>query len=619
MKKLNKFQKQIIGIVAVLVVAALCFGAYFIFFDKEEEATASFPFTEEELTAIKALDSKATFSFHAEKGGATAEEAYMMRLAEGYASVNDRIKVRYDACDEPCVLTFGGNDYAVETEGMFKAREDGTVYASSVRAFFNKTLFGDELGASMEALDGFNLYGDMVNSAGYAYIYDPIDRDDIKYVHVKNQYDKLTFIPLDGTFYLQDSIMDLDTATTATLVAAARAPVSTSIIDLEYDTEEQYAEIMKGYGLDSEENATAIILIEDNDGNASYIRVGKTLADGTGFYAYCNGKKDRVYVMQNSIANYILIPKESFLIANFGTTLTELTDVFSTITDIVIDFGDGETIKAVLMTDEDKKNHPINYSWKITGPDKYISGDYDYALPNYGNMGDLLNALCALSSDEVVAAEATEEALEKYGLDTPYRSYSWLHKGETRCTVHMSKADENGTIYVYSVKETVKDGTKNVLGIAKISSTDFTFLEYTPLDFIDTKLFTQYFDKMDSMAFRRNGVDYHMTFTKNEEGTVTAAKINGKEADLLSCRNFYKNFIHCFFIEEYEAEGDKPTELLMISATVGGKKTEISFGRISGMKAYCLINGKLEYVMEYSLLETLIANVESLIKGEVIK
>jgi len=183
----------------------------------------------------------------------------------------------------------------------------------------------------------------------------------------------------------------------------------------------------------------------------------------------------------------------------------------------------------------------------------------------------------------------------------------------------MSKADEKGYIYVYSIKETVKDGKKNVLGIAKVKNTAFTFLEYTPLDFLDTKLFTQYFDRMDSMSFRRNGVDYHMTFTKDKEGTVTSAKINGKEADLLSCRNFYKNFIHCYFIEEYEEEGDAPKELLMVSATVGGKKTEISFGRISSMKAYCLINGKLEYVMEYSLLETLINNVESLIKGEVIK
>lgn len=619
MKKLSKFQKQIIGIVSVLVVAALCFGAYFIFFDKDEETKASFPFTEEELTAIKGIGSKATFSFSAEKGKANDAEAYMMRLAEGYASVNGKVKVSYGVGSAPCVLSAGGKEHTVDVKAMFKYREDGTPYASSVRAFFNEALFGKAIVAETEALDGYNLYGDKVNSAGLAYIYDPVERKDLKYVYIKNQHDELTFIPLDGSFYLTDSIMDLDTSTTATMVAAVRAPVATSIIDLKYENDKEFDELLKSYGLDTEENATAIILIEDNKGNASYIRVGKALTDGTGFYAYCNGKKDRIYVMQQSISNYILIPRESFLIANFGTPLKELTDVFSNITDIEIGVGDGEPIKAVLMSEEEKKNHPINYSWKITAPDRFISGDYDYALPNYGNIGDLLNALCALSSDEVMAAEATEEALKEYGLETPYRTYSWLFKEETRCTIHFSKPTEDGYIYVYSVKENVKENQKDTIGIARIKKTAFTYLDYTALDYVDTKLFTQYFDHLDGMAFTRNGVDYTMTFVKDKEGAVTSAKINGKEADLLSCRNFYKNFIHCYVLDEYVPEGETPKELLKISATIKGKKTEISFGRISNMKAYCLVNGKSEYVMEYGLLETLIDNVDALIAGEVIK
>lgn len=620
MKKFTKFQKQIIGIIAVLIVAALCFGAYFAFFsNKDSEALPSFSFTEEELAAIRDFSGKATFSFVADKGKASDAEAYMMRLAEGYASVNRNFNVGYGVGSAPCVLSTGGKEHIVDVKAMFKTREDGTPYASSVRAFFNNILFGKALVAETEALPGYNLYGDKVNTAGLAYIYDPVERADLKFVYIKNQYDELTFIPLDGSFYLTDSIMDLDTSTTATMVAAVRAPVATNVIELKYKSEGEYAEQLKKYGLDSEENATAIILIEDKEGNASYIRVGKALTDGTGFYAYCNGKKDRIYVMQQSISNYILIPKESFLIANFGTPLKELTDVFSTITDIEIGVGEDEPIKAVLMTDEDKKNHPINYSWKITAPDRFISGDYDYALPNYGNVGDLLNALCALSSDEVMAAEVTDEALEEYGLKTPYRTYSWLYKGETRCTVYFSKATDDGYIYVYSVKENVKDGKKDTIGISRIKKTVFTYLDYTALDYVDTKLFTQYFDKLDYMSFSRNGVDYSMIFDKDDKGNVTAARINGKEADLLSCRNFYKNFIHCYVLDEYPAEGEKPKELLKVSATIGGKTTEISFGRISNMKAYCLVNGKSEYVMEYDLLETLIDNVDALIAGEVVK
>lgn len=621
MKKFTKFQKQIIAIVSVLLVAALCFGAYFIFFNGEKELTASFAFNDEELSAIKKLG-RTNFTFAAEKGKATAEEAYMMRLAEGYASVNKKVTVSYGVDDEKCQVIRGTDSYVVDMEKSFIRREDGTAYASTVRAFFNVSLFGDDFGIGTEALPGFNLYGDMVNSAGAAYIYDPIERADIKYVYVKNQHDELTFIPLNGTFYLKDSVMDLNTSVSATLVAAVRAPVATEIIELKYKDDAEYKKLLASYGLDDDEKLNAAILIEDDDGNASYLKVGKALTDGTGFYSLCHSKKDRIYVMQQSISNYILVPKEKFLIANYGTPLENLSSVFSTITDIEIGIGEEEPLTAVFMTEEDKKNHPLNYSWKITGPDRFISGEFDYALPNFGNIGDLLNALCALSSDTVVSAEADEKALKEYGLDTPYRTYSWVHKGkdnDTRCTVHFSKVTEDGYIYVYGVKENLKENTKDVIGISRMLKSAFAYLEYGAMDYVDTKLFTQYFDKLDSMSFTRNGVEYVMNFTKDKNDLVTSARINGKETDLLSCRNFYKNLLHCYVLGEYEGEGDAPKELLEISLKVGGKTTVLSFGRISNMKAYCLVNGKTEYEMNYVLLETLIANADALIAGEVIK
>ncbi len=620
MKKFTKFQKQIIAIVSVLLVAGLCFGAYFIFFDKDTELTASFPFNAEELKAAKKLG-RTNFTFAAEKGKATTEEAYMMHLAEGYASVNKKVSVSYGVDDEACQIISGGKTYVVDMDKEFIRREDGTAYASTVRAFFNNSLFGKDFGITTEALPGFNLYGDMVNSSGGAYIYDPIQRENIKYIYVKNQYDELTFIPESGTFYLLDSVMDLNTSVSATLVAAVRSPVATNIIPLEYKTDAEYNKLLADYGLDDDEKLNAAILIEDDDGNASYLKIGKALSDGTGFYALCHGKKDRIYVMQQSISNYILVPKEKFLIANYGTPLEDLALVYSTVTDIEIGIGEDEPLKAVFMTDEEKKNHPINYSWKITGPDRFISGEFDYALPEFGNIGDLLNTLCAMSSDTVVSATVDDESLKEYGLDTPYRSYSWLHKGkeeDIRCTVHFSKPTDDGYLFVYGIKENVTEKEKEVLGISRIAKSKFAYLDYTVMDYLDTKLYTQYFDRLDTMSFTRNGTEYVVNFTKDSAGLVTAARINGKDTDLLSCRNFYKNLLHCYVLGEYKGE-DSPKELLEISLTANDKTAVLSFGRISNMKAYCLVSGKTEYEMDYVLLETLIANVDALIAGEVIK
>lgn len=608
MKNLTKFKKQLIAIICLALVAVVCLTVYFVRRGDEEEQDIkpSYSFTEAELEAIKGFSGKASFAFKDEKGKADAFVAAYMRLADGYASVNKDISVEYGKGSEDCVLTVNGVDSKPDKAVLFKLLEDGTPYATDARAFFNKALFGNELGATTDALSGYNLDGDRVNNAGYAYLYGPIDRADIKYVYVENAFDKLTFVPVDNSFYLADTSMDMATATVSTLIAAARAPVASGKVDNPTD--------LAAYGLDSVENATATVIVQDTDGNAYSIRVGKLLTDSSGYYAMCHGK-DTVYILPSSIANYMLIPKEKYLVANYGTALDQATDVYQKINDIAINLGD-DLVKGEFMSDSEKANHPINYTWKITAPNRLVSEAFGYSLPNYGNLGDVYNALCALTSEEIVEADVDDEALEKYGLATPYRSFSWLYNGETRCTVHFSKPNEDGNLYVYSVKEDVKTGEKKTVGIGLVESTAFPYLEYKTLDYIDTQLYTQYFDKLDWIKFTRGGEDYTISIIKKEDGTVEAAKLNGKDADLVSCRNFFRGVLHCKILEEYDAAGEEIPEIFNVKLSCNGKVTEISFGRVSSMKAYCLVDGKAQYVMDYNLFETLVSGADKLIAGE---
>lgn len=606
MKKLTKFHKQLIAIICLALVAGICFTVYAVRSSKDnEEQKPSYNFSETEIEAIKAFNGTALFTFKAEKGKADAAVSEYMRLADGYASVNGKIKVQYGKGDKDCVLTVNGAETVPDSEKLFRRLKDGTPYATDARAFFNKALFGAELGAETDALSGYDLDGDRVNSAGNAYIYGPIERADIKYIYVKNEFDELTFVPLDGGFYLADTEMDLATATTATLVAAARAPIAASKV--------KNPAALSEYGLDSDENATATLLIQDKKDNAYYMRIGKRLTDGSGFYAKCHGK-DIVYILPSSISNYILVPKESFLVANYGTPLAQLTDVFQKVDDIAVNFGE-DILKAEFMSDSEKKNHPINYTWKITAPSRLVSDVYGYSLPNYGNIGDVFNALCALASDEVAEADVNKETLAKYGLDTPYRSYSWVYNGTTRCTVYFSKADDNGNHYVYSVKENVKTGEKITIGIGLVKGTAFPYLGYDVMDYMDTLLYTQYFDKLDGIEFTRKGKDYDISLSKNSEGTVESAKLNGKAVELRSAQNFFRGLLHCSILGEYEGT-EKPEEIFNIKVTSNGKTTEMSFGRISSMKAYCLVDGKTQYIMDYALLETLVSGADKLIAGE---
>lgn len=609
MKKLTKFQKQIVVLCCLALVAAVCITVYLVRSRSGEDAPAEPPytFTEGEIAAIKAFDGSASFAFGAEKGAGDDFTAPLMRLAEGYAFYSSRVSVDYGSGGDGVSVTVNGSALDFDADAHFKTLKDGTPYATDARAFFNKALFGEELGASTDALPGFDLDGDRVNSAGFAYLYGPIEREDIKGIKVKNEFDELTFVPVDGVFYLADTDLDLAAATTSTLVAAVRAPVASGKV--------ASPEQLSAYGLDSDENAKATIVLMDNDDNAYFIRIGKMLTDGSGFYALCPGK-DIVYILPSSISNYLLIPKEQFLVANFGTPLEQLTDVFTKIDDVTLNIG-GDLLKAELMSDEEKKNHPINYSWKITSPERFVSDVFGYGLPNYGNIGDLYNTLCALASDNVVEADMTDENLKKYGLDDPLVSYSWLYDGTTRCTVYFSRPNSDGDYYVYSEKSGKNGGDKKKIGIGLIKGADFIYGGYTVADYVDAYLYTQYFDKIDSLEFTHGGETHKMTVSVGEDGIASGARLDGKEADLKNCQGFYRGLLVCTSLGEYE--GEKPKEIFSLSVTSGGKTTHFSFGRISSMKAYCSVDDRVEYVMDYEDLETLMSLADKLAAGETIQ
>jgi len=615
MKKLTKFHKQLIAIGAVVLVAAVCFGVYMFQSNKEKQQnpTTTLSFTKEEQNAIRGVKSKASVAFAAEKGGANAKEAFLMTLAEDLSAINPKISVKYGVGGDACVVTVKGDKHTADMDALFTQREDGTPYASTARAFFYTALTGSDQGAPNEALKGFNLDGDMVTQAGYAYLFDPIDKANLEYVYIQNQHDKLTFIELNGSFYLTESELDLDTATTATMIAAARAPVA---IDTVKDPEN-----LEKYGLKDNAKATAIVIAKVKDGDSFSIIIGNELPDGSGYYAKTPAK-DRIYVMQSNIANYLLVPKESFLVANFGTSMNDVKEPFDTVTDIRIEFDDGDVFKAQLMSDKEKETHnnsSINYAWKVTAPDRFISGDNGYALPNPDNIAVCIYTLSHLASDEVVESDINDETLAEYGLDKPYRVFSWLYKGQTRITTSFSKPNDDDICYVYSVKENVSDGKKVKIGIAAIEADSFEYLHYKAFNYTSNILYSGYLKNLDSVTISRDGKDYVMTFTKDEIGALTAAKVNGVDADLASCQAFYTRFISCKVLDEYTAEEEPPKELIKVSINKGGEITSMSFGRISNMKAYGLVNNKTALYISYNDLEKLISAADAIIAGETVK
>lgn len=641
MKNLTKFQKQLIGIVTVAVVAAVLFAVYAIRApkgddkDKEPALSLNYAFTAPEKQALADYEGTAVFTFKAEQGKADVKTAYIMALAADYAALSDNITVKYGSGTDDCAITADGKTTVIRSddEGLFKLLEDGTPYAFTARARFNTAIFGDPKGAEIEALKGYDLDGDVINSGGNIVLYTIGKSYKDVALAVVEKYDgheksETTFYTYKDSIYIQNyESMTVDSTTAALVMSFARSPVAVGKV-------ENPADDLSLYGLD-DENLTATLKVIDKDENVHFLRIGKALPDGSGGrYVMCDDKK-HIYMSSNYVS-YALAEKETFLTASYGFAIQNNTDVYTLISDMWVQI-DEDLVKLDLLTEEEKEQYSLNYTWKLTSPSRFVYDECGYAIGNIYNVGDVFIALSNLEAGTLVSADVNEATLKEYGLDKPYRSYSWVYGGLVRCTVHFSTPDPaTGDMYVYAVHDYFKtDGDEAVyedgvpvieqsytIGIGKIADSDFSgqnisYINLTAVQYINENLFLEFFSNLDRLVFVKDGKESVFTFSKSEGATV-AAKLDGESVDLQSVKYLYTAVTSCAVLGEYEVD-TLPEESLRVILTVDGTETVISLTRVSTTKVYCTVNGKGKYYVSYDNLETLLSYYEIVLSGGTIQ
>ncbi len=636
MKKLNKFQKQIIAISAVALLAVALFAAYLIGKPDEkpveEEAPKqvqlNYSFTEGEKTALEGFKGTASFAFKTEKGKGSEKTAPLMALAEDYAALNEGISVSYGKGDTDAVLTVNGTEVSLDTEKDIKyyTNLDGATYAFNARSLINTALFGNDLGVDeKQPFTGFDKDGDILNKGGNISMFSMGTKyTDLKFVQVTNEHGEITFYsePKTGTPCIMGTeAMMVDSSAAITLMSFAQNPVATGKVE--------NPEELSVYGLDSDENATATILVAIDEDNFRSIRIGKALPDGSGYYALCddasNKLKPYVYTT-NAYASFALMATEDFLSAEYGVKLNELTDVYSAIDNMCITM-DGEEVKLEKLSDAEKKELPINYTWKVTAPDRYIHSDNGYALSNFYNVGDLFNALSSLKSEDIKVAVPTEEDLAEYGLAEPYRSYSWTVYDIVTCHVFMSQPDTDSNFYLYGIIDYYDEKTDSTytetLGIGMLPTSAFRnedqvcYMDFTPLNFIDNKLFTDYVKAVDKISITKDGETHIFRFEKNAEGDITAATLDNGRTDLQSVRRFYVDIIHPIIIGEHEGEVPDGVDL-SITLTRGDDETTIDYTRLNSVQVYATVNGQGGYYINYDDLAPILESYQILLDGGIV-
>lgn len=640
MKKLTRFQKQIAAVVVIALLAAALFAVYMLNKPSDEEGAEkpaeekvvlNYGFNEAEEAALKAFKGTAVISFAAEKGKGDDKIAPIMSLADDYAAMNSGISLAFGKGDADFSVKVGTAD-AVEMNSEdveYYYNEDEKLYAfSGVRHLLNTMLFGDACGVAetdKQALKGFDTMGNVLNAGGNIIMFSMGDKyGELLFVEISNkQSESITFY-VDPETTLPAIIgaeaMNVDQISSVMLMSFAQNPVATGVVE--------NPEPLAVYGLDSDESAQATVLVAKDKESFRSIRIGKALPDGSGYYALCDGKdnkyRDTVYMIDGTAA-YALRSAEQFMTANYGVELKAMEDVFTAVNDMTVCI-DGETVKLEHLTKEDKADLPLNYSWKVTAPDRVIHSDKGFALSGYYNVGDLFNALGSLSSKEIVVASPTEEDLAEHGLDNPYRSYSWMYDDSVYCSVYMSKPDDDGKMYVYGTKKYFPeegDPYEYTLGIGVISKDGFanedgvSYITYGVLDFVDDNLFTDYITAVDSITVVRNGETHVFRLNKNEKGDIVSATLDNNKADLQSVRRFYVSCIHPTIIGDYKGEAPEKEDVCIIMNR-GGEETRVAFTRLNSVEVFATVNGTGTYLVNYNDLSAIIEDYEILLAGGIV-
>lgn len=263
----------------------------------------------------------------------------------------------------------------------------------------------------------------------------------------------------------------------------------------------------------------------------------------------------------------------------------------------------------------------ITSIWKLLSPEEYIPAGKNFTYPSSSSFGEIVYSMTTLVGDRVVDYNLSVEMLEEYGLDKPATGISYSFNGYT-VYVWFSEKNENGNYYCYSSirgkDENGKDITMSTDIIAEVSPETAPWLEYDPLLFMDSGVFSMYIDRISEIKFTYGGNDYVFTLGKNENGELNAVSCNGTPVDLQNFRYLYISILNLKLEGEYSDTDSTPVETMRMEITNTDRTDEIVFYQVSSAKAYYTKNGEGRYYILVDGMRTIQKNIQLLLAGQAV-
>lgn len=362
------------------------------------------------------------------------------------------------------------------------------------------------------------------------------------------------------------------------------------------------------YGLN---DPVATWTITDTAGTQRTIRVGHKLLTDDGYYVCLEGR-DAVYVLANSIKGSLLAPIEDYVNPVVMVACTQ--NDYYTVDDFTILHGDEKFISFSLVDEKDKMNPDAIAENIVTYPANYS--------PNDSEVWQIYNLMGGLYGDKAMVVGATGEDYEKYGIDEPAYTITFVYN-KTKYAIVFSDLSEDGYYYASS--------NMNPTVISRVPEETVAFLGYDLFKWISPYVFGHYITQISEMTMDSGENQASFSLEHFDDGSANGglrlACLEGidfsPEAMVQNFRMYYRELIGVEMIDYAEFDEAKRDEIVsednelysFTFTTLAGKKTEISFYPYTTRRCLVTLNGEGEFYVLIDRVEKMVKDLGKLLNG----
>ncbi len=402
----------------------------------------------------------------------------------------------------------------------------------------------------------------------------------------------------DGSFRFtaspEDSFFGYSTSRFRSMMFTFSSITATSLI-------EKDPKDLSDYGLDDPRFS---ITVEFEDGTSTTIFVGNETPVQN--YYYANTDQDStVYTIGNYLTSLMTRQPHEYLAVDTFPTY-EGKEIYTNLTHFILTRRDGVKIEVVLDNDLSMDGNITSSAYMMLQP--FVSPCTAETIE------DLLDVLGTISLEAIAGNITSTDRLHEFGLDHPARLFLEDTSGHSMELVIGTANEDKCIAAVARQYDAFVAGEVDYLTILSEKETNF---DWITLNYMNLQIRTPWvvsIHDVDSVLYSIDGQTYEMELYEFDDVTGsgidvvrTCSHINGKDVGETNTKRIYSrtlNFRQVNSISPDTTYEENYTSSITIRLKDGTERF-MSFHKINARQYACMLDGKVEYYIYTSNLDTL--------------